>query len=221
MHDKKALVIGASGLVGTELLDTLLQKDTYSEIFVLARKPLQITHNKLQVFIVNFDTLEEEYPTIDPEDVFCCLGTTIKQAKTKENMYKIDVEYPFKVAILAMKHGLNHFLLVSAVGANSSSRIFYSRIKGEVEDKLLSLNIPKVSIFRPSLLVGNREEFRLGELFAIKIFQFTSWIFPVTIQAKMGIKPSVVAQAMYHSAVHDKKPITMYDAVRMNEIMDK
>ncbi|KYG28229.1 NAD-dependent epimerase/dehydratase family protein [Alkalihalobacillus trypoxylicola] len=221
MDNKTALVVGASGLVGRNVIELLLKKDTYSQIIVLARKPLPIKHDKIQFMIIDFDQLNEEFPSVKVDDVYCCLGTTIKKAKTKELMYKIDVEYPYKIASLAQKNGLNHFLLVSAVGADAKSKLFYSRIKGELEDKIRSLQIPKVSIFRPSLLVGDREEFRLGESLAIKFYQITSWAFPSTIRAKMGIRPSVVAKAMYHSAIKDRTPLNIYSSSQMITIEDE
>ncbi|MGX4257701.1 NAD(P)H-binding protein [Bacillus sp. YH3-2-B2] len=218
MSDKKALVVGATGLVGTKLIEILLKNESYSEIIVLARKPLEIEHEKLKVLKINFDHLEDEYPAEEVTDVFCCLGTTIKKAKSKDQMYKVDVEYPYQIATLAKKNGLSHFLLVSAMGANPKSNMFYTRIKGELEDKLLSLNLPKLSVFRPSLLIADREEFRLGELIAVKLVKYTSWAFPLSIQAKMGIKPSVVAHAMNQSALRDKEPLMIYESRDMIQI---
>ncbi|GAF11415.1 oxidoreductase [Bacillus sp. JCM 19046] len=215
MEQKQALIIGASGLVGSHLIRELLSNDQYAQVTALVRKPLGLTHPKLQEHIIDFDRLEEEYPDVHADDVFCCLGTTIKKAKTKKKMYTIDVEYPYTVARLARARGMQHLLLVSSVGANPHSRFFYSRIKGELEDKLIALNLPSLSIFRPSLLVGDRAEFRFGEKLATRFYQAVSPVLPTSLKATIGIEASTVAKAMVRVSSIKPNRFVLFDAADM------
>jgi uncharacterized protein YbjT (DUF2867 family) len=163
---RKALLIGASGLVGSELLKLLLESDIYKQVTILVRRPLPIHHEKLQQVVIDFHKLEsyERYFRVD--DVFCCLGTTRKKAKTKQQFIQVDYEYTLRAAVLAEKCRVKSFLTVSALGANPRSLFFYYRVKGETEEALQRLAIPSLHIFRPSLLLGKRQEFRLGEKMA-------------------------------------------------------
>lgn len=212
MTTKKALIIGASGLVGSHLIQKLLLSDRYEQVTALVRQPLGIVHKKLNEVIIDFDRLEEEYPDVYADDVFCCLGTTIKKARTKKAMYKIDVDYPFTVARLAKERGMTQFLHVSAVGANPNSSIFYSRIKGELEDKLIGLGISSLSIYRPSLLVGKRAEFRFGEKLATRFYRAVSPILPTGLKSSIGVEADTVARAMVRVASIDPKRFVIFQS---------
>jgi len=203
MEKKTALVVGATGLVGKELLQILLDATEYGRLIAIVRRPIDIDYPKLKVAICNFDKLEElDKECYNVDDVFCCLGTTIKKAKTQEAMHKIDVEYPTLIAKLAKENGAKHFLLVSSMNADSSSRIFYPRIKGQLEDDIKNIPYERISIFRPSILLGDRNENRFGEKLAIKIYRLIEFVARKPIP-KLGIEVKTVAYGMYKAAQTD------------------
>lgn len=163
MPIRKALIVGATGLIGGYCLDTLCDDPNYSEVIALARKPLLKTHRKLKTVETKFDNLEHELSNLQANDVYCCLGTTIKKAGSQEAFRNIDHTLVVTVAELMRKLGSEQFLVISAMGADSNSKIFYNRTKGEMEEALKEIGYPCLRIFRPSLLLGKRDEFRFGE----------------------------------------------------------
>lgn len=160
---RSVLVVGATGLVGAEIVRQLAADASVQRIVVISRRPLVDRPARVESHIVDFDRLHEHASLFAVDQIFCALGTTIKQAGSQAAFRQVDFEYPLAVARLGLKGGARHFLLVSALGANSESGIFYNRVKGELEDQLRSLGYRSVSIARPSLLLGKREEFRLME----------------------------------------------------------
>jgi len=164
MTTRTALIVGATGLIGGYCLDTLCDDPNYSEILALVRKPILKTHRKLKTVITKFDdNLEHELSNLQANDVYCCLGTTIKKAGSQETFKKIDYSLVVTIAGLMRRQGAEQFLVISAMGADPNSKVFYNRVKGEMESSLQELGYPCLRIIRPSLLLGNREEFRLGE----------------------------------------------------------
>ena len=158
---RTALVIGATGLIGSQLLTKLLHTPYYDKVVVLTRRTLGISNTKLNEVIFDFENPDSS--KVVANDVFCCLGTTIKTAGSKEAFKKVDFEYPLTIAALALKNKADKFLIVTAMGADASSGIFYNKVKGEVEQGLTSLKYPVLHILRPSLLLGDRKETRFGE----------------------------------------------------------
>jgi uncharacterized protein YbjT (DUF2867 family) len=158
---RRALLVGATGLVGSQLLGRLLDETTYSTVTVWARRPLALRRPSLKVETFDFERLAEH--EVEADDVFCCLGTTIKQAGSEQAFRRVDFDYPVALAQSAAKGGATHLLVVSALGANAASRIFYNRVKGEMEAAVAAAGVPKTYFFRPSLLIGRREQPRLGE----------------------------------------------------------
>lgn len=218
---KTVLVIGATGLVGKTLVNKLLVNRDYDKIVVLVRRKLNINHPKLVEFIVNFDRLGDEYPNLDIDDVYCCMGTTIKKAKTKERMYQIDVGYPLTVAKLAKEKGLKQFILVSSMGANSDSKFFYMRMKGELEEKLKELSLPKLSIFQPSFLVGNRKENRINEQVFVGLYNGISKVVPNSIKNKLGIEVYKLADAMMKSDSYQVENLKIYNVDEIHMLANK
>jgi len=163
MTTRKALIVGATGLIGGYCLQALLDDPAYSEVIALVRKPILTTHRKLETIITQFDNLQNDLSNIQAHDVYCCLGTTIKKAGSQEAFKRIDHTLVVTVAELMRRQGAEQFLVISAMGADSNSKIFYSRVKGEMEEALKKLDYPCLRIIRPSLLLGKRDEFRLGE----------------------------------------------------------
>ncbi|MGO4886341.1 oxidoreductase [Anaerobacillus sp. MEB173] len=219
MNKKTALIAGATGLVGKELLAELLFGGDYEKVYVLVRRPLELHHPKLSEIICDFDKLEEVHEVFDVDDVFCCLGTTIKKAKSKEAMYKVDVEYPITMANLSKQKGVKHFLIISSVNANASSKLWYPRMKGLLEEQLKNFELHTLSIFQPSLLLGNRNEFRFAENMAAKLYGGLSSLMKDSWKSRFAIEAKTVAKAMYEVAQQDIKGIKVYSANEMDYIV--
>lgn len=218
MKKRTALVLGASGLVGQELLELLLQSDYYDSVTIFVRKHLPLEHEKLKQKQVDFSLLEtyKEYFAVD--DVFNCLGTTIKKAKTKANFKKVDYEYTLRAACIAEKQGVQNFLVVSSIGANAKSIFFYSQVKGRMEEEIQKLAIEGIHIFRPSLLVGEREEFRFGERIGEKIFGLMPFFFKGSLKKYKPISVEQVAKAMYTTALREASGVHIYESAEMIDV---
>lgn len=158
---RSALLVGATGLIGGFLLDRLLASPRYARVAVWVRRPLGRSHAKLVERVIDFGKLDVEQT--EAEDVYCCLGTTIKVAGSQEAFRRVDYEYPVALVRAAAHGGAKRFLVVSALGANPQSGVFYNRVKGEMEAAVQAAGVPAIHIFRPSLLVGPRAEVRMGE----------------------------------------------------------
>jgi len=207
---RSAIVVGATGLTGTSLIEQLCENDDYVSVIVIARRELQYKHPKLEVKIRNFDTLEEKDIEFAHE-LYCCLGTTIKKAGSREAFEKVDFEYPLAIASLAKKRGIPHMLVITAMGANEQSSIYYNRVKGKLEQALMELGLQRLSIIRPSLLVGQREEFRFGEKLGETVLKLTKPLLIGPLKRVRSIDVSQVAKAMIVIALHGKKqPVTIY-----------
>lgn len=208
---KTALLVGATGLIGRQLL-ALLEKDAYYEkVIVLTRKPLAVS-GKCENRVVNFDALEEAFTSIQADDVFCCLGTTMKVAGSKEAFKKVDYTYPVSVAQLSRLRGAKQYLLVSALGASKDSSVFYNKVKGEVEESISKVGFTGYHIFRPSLLLGDRNEARSGEDAAKVFFKLFGFLVPGKWK---GIEGKKVAQAMLHFAKENKSGVFIHESAEM------
>lgn len=213
---KTAVLIGSSGLIGSWLMKYLLEDPACGKLRILVRRNVEIEHSKLEVVTLDFSNLVDFRRAMEGgELVFCSVGTTTKKVKGDKELYrKVDVDIPLNAARFAEEAGCRHFLLVSAIGANSKSRVFYSRLKGEVEDKMNSTGIPAISIFRPSLLLGKREEFRFGELLGQYVFPVIDFLFPSRYRS---IKASDVALSMVKISHKELKGINKYHYREMME----
>jgi uncharacterized protein YbjT (DUF2867 family) len=187
-----ALIAGSTGLIGNQLLLLLLEASEYDKVIALSRKPLELQHPKLENVILTIDQLDQ-LATLKADDVYCCLGTTIKQAKSKEAFRKVDFDYPVALAKMLKHNGAQQFLLVSALGANKNSAIFYNQVKGEVEDAISKLGYNCFHILRPSLLTGPRKEKRAGEDIAKVVYKYLGFLIPNRYKSIESIK---VARAM-------------------------
>ncbi|MGG3466979.1 oxidoreductase [Neobacillus pocheonensis] len=219
-NEKTALILGASGLIGSELQKTLIEQNNYKKIHLLIRRPIEILDSRVEPHFVDFEQLEEYSELFRVTDVFCTLGTTIKKAKSKEAFRKVDYEYPIKAAKLAVHGGVEKFLIVTAMGANPKSNIFYNRVKGEVEDSLKTLHIPSLNIFRPSLLLGDREEFRLGERMAEKASGILNSILVGPLRTYRAIPAKKVAAAMAAVASSNKTGVNIFQSNEIERMAD-
>jgi uncharacterized protein YbjT (DUF2867 family) len=156
---KTALIIGASGLVGNLLTIRLLEEKKYEKVKIVVRRKLDITHPILEQTVSDFEHFPKD--KIVADDIFCCLGTTMKKAGSKAAFEKVDYEYPLKLAQIALKNGATQYAIVTAMGADSKSMIYYNRVKGDIEKALIDLHFPNLMIFRPSMLLGDRKEHRI------------------------------------------------------------
>lgn len=203
---RRVLLLGATGLVGSELLAQLFADRSISQIVTISRRPLPNSRVESHVF-----PLEEmhAYPDLfETDEIFCALGTTIKKAGSREEFRRIDHDLPLEAADLGRQHGASQFLLVSALGADSSSRIFYNRVKGELEDDLRNLGYPSITMARPSLLLGPRSERRPGEEIAKKL----SWLTPSRYQP---IEASAVARALVDAAREGRPGVRILESREM------
>jgi uncharacterized protein YbjT (DUF2867 family) len=197
---KIAVVVGASGLVGSEVVQLLLKDDHYDRVVVLVRSKLSIQHQKLEQEIVDFDKLDQITQDLSGADVFCTLGTTIKKAGSQPAFIKVDHEYPLRLAQMSKQQGAAAFLIVTALGANSKSSIFYSRVKGQLEDELKQLQLNRLHIFQPSMLLGDRAEKRTGEHIVSVIMPAIAFLFFGSLRKYKAIHAQTVAIALVNVA---------------------
>ncbi|MFN4144943.1 MAG: oxidoreductase [Runella sp.] len=213
IEKRTALLVGASGLVGSHVLSELLASEKYSKVKAVTRSPLARKHNKLTNHILNFNKLELS-SELKADDVYCCLGTTIKKAGSKEAFYQVDYTYPYEVARAALAQGAKRFAIVTAMGADSKSSIFYNRVKGDIEMALRQLDYETLLIFRPSLLLGERSETRVGEKIGEKLSQLFRPVIPAKYRA---IEAQKVAKAMVSITSSNLKGILVYESDVLQE----
>lgn len=219
MHrTRTALIAGASGLVGSHLLRMLLQSDRYSQVISVGRRELAIIHPKLDQQIVDFDHLAKSASELAADDVFCCLGTTIKKAGSQAAFYKVDHTYVTQLAEVTLRRNANQFLVVSAMGADAGSRIFYNRVKGEMERDVQAMGFSSLHIFRPSLLLGDREEHRTGEAIGAKIMTPLSVLMLGPLRKYRPIQAETVASAMLRAAAQDQKGTKVYPSDKIERL---
>lgn len=215
---KTAIIVGSTGLTGNHLLRKLLSSDVYEKVICFVRNSSKISHPKLIQHIVDFDNPESYQELMEGEDMFCCLGTTIKKAGSQEAFEKVDLHYPIQFAKAAATKGVKQFSIISSIGANPQSNNFYMRTKGKCEEGLRTLSFQSTSIFRPSLLLGNRKEFRLGE----KIGEYTMRILSIFLIGKLKkyrpIKSKDVASVMFQIAQQNTVGFHVYES---DEIAEK
>ncbi|MEW4372211.1 oxidoreductase [Paenibacillus kandeliae] len=220
MTDKVALIAGATGLVGSALMSILQKAPEYRQIIVLVRNhvPEWESMKRVNQVVVDYEHLEDHLDLLVADDVYCCLGTTIKKAGTQDNMYRIDVTYPLTLAQLAKRQGATQLLLVSAMGADHTSKIFYNRIKGELEQKLAGLDYPSFSAARPSLLLGERQEFRAGERIGAVLARALSPLMGGALAKYKAIPAETVARALYRIASKEQRGVHVYHSDRLHEL---
>ena len=207
MHKRTAVILGATGLIGGHLKNILLEAPEYEKVRILVRRPQASPNQKLEVQVVDFNKLDKHKGLFQADDIFCCLGTTMKKAGSKEEFRKVDYDYPLKAAELAKAQKTKQYLLVSSIGANAKSHAFYTRVKGEIENEIKRIGFPGIHIFRPSLLLGNRSERRFGEKTGIMLYKATRWLWLGPLKQYKGIEAKTVAKAMYRRAILQKRGV--------------
>ncbi|WP_421872380.1 oxidoreductase [Marinoscillum sp.] len=220
MSNNTALVIGCTGLVGRELVNVFLDTTYYSTIKLVTRRSLNLNNDRIEEIILeDFDQMEGIKDQLNANDYFCCLGTTMKIAGSKENFKKVDLDYPLQLAkIASQSSGFRQYLVVTSAGAGSGSPLFYNQVKGELEDELRRMKLSGLMIFRPSLLIGDRKEFRLGEEIAKGLSAVLSF-FMVGLKRRLwSIKASDVAKSMFMIARDQRKGTRVWNS---NDMMDR
>lgn len=214
---KTAIVFGASGLIGNLLIQKLLQDNRYQKIILIVRSSMNLKHDKLEEKIVDFNTFVQQISPIQADEIYCCIGTTIKKAGSKEAFEAVDLEIPSKIAQLAVINNIQKLLVISSLGANLHTSNFYLKTKAKMEHSMAKKTIDTVIFFRPSLLLGSRKEFRFGELMA-KIFMPIMHIFLLgSLKKYRAIKAEVVAEVMINVANSDKEGLCYLES---DEIVD-
>ena len=217
---RTALVAGATGLVGSHALELLLADPQWSHVVTVGRRKTSNHNAKLEQRVLNLSELDSVTDLPHVDDVFCCLGTTIKQAGSQPAFRLVDHEFVVGLARAGLRAGATQFLLVSAIGADPESRVFYSRVKGETEAAIRKLSYRGIQIFRPSLLLGDRSEFRLGERIAMLGAPMLPLLLVGRLRRYRPIQAAIVARAMI-SIAHDapRGPnVFEYDAMRASQV---
>lgn len=197
---RSVLVLGATGLVGRECVRLLVADGAFSHVVVVARRSLEpdVHADKIETHVVDFEQLEDHGQLFAVDAVICALGTTMKHAGTQERFRRVDFDYPLTAARLGLAHGARHFLVVSALGADPHSRIFYNRVKGELEQAIMALPYERITVVRPSLLLGPRHELRPMESLG-KVLRF------LPLRRMKPVPARAVAAALV-AAARDARP---------------
>lgn len=208
----KALVIGATGATGKDLVKQLLGDKDFEQVDVFVRKPLTIQNEKLKTHIVDFEKPEEWKDSVKGDVAFSCLGTTLKDAGSKEAQRKVDYDYQFQFAKAAKDNNVEDYILVSAYGANPKSKIFYSKMKGELEDAVRKLHFNKITIFKPGMLERKDSE-RSGEVLGSRIIKFANKL--GLFESQKPLPTDVLAKAMINSS---KIKSNGYSSIKLGNI---
>jgi len=207
---KTALLFGATGFIGSHLLRDLLNSPDYSRVIAVVRKPLALNHSKLAVLVGDLASLPELKPQLVADEIFIALGTTRKHTPDRAEYYKIDHDYPLLAAEIAKANGARSVFLVTAVGANADSGVFYVRTKGEVERDILALNFDHTHIFRPSMILGERDEDRPRERLFIAIWGIFNPLLAGPADRYRGLTGNKIAHAIANAARHQTEKVRIY-----------
>lgn len=216
--ERTAILAGASGLIGEALLSELLIDPYFEKIKIVVRKEIFLTHPKLQQIVVDFDKLSKYSEEIKGDVAFCTLGTTIKKAGSKEAFSKVDYTYVLNFAEIVKRSGTDRFIIVSSLGVTESGGNFYLTIKRDVENSLKKMKFRSLIIVRPSMLLGKRKEFRLGEIIGKVIMKMVSFLFIGKLKKYKAIHSSTVANAMLKLSKTELEGVSVFESDRLQEI---
>tara|TARA_B100000214_G_scaffold195731_1_gene141610 strand:+ start:1597 stop:2241 length:645 start_codon:yes stop_codon:yes gene_type:complete len=208
----KVLILGSTGLVGKYVLQEVVKSDRFSSVTALVREKQFHSEGKVKEIVFDFKNqllLESLQPV---HHVFCCLGTTIKKAGSKKNFRFVDYDLPLRFAKWAEQTKAESFSIITSMGADAMSNFFYNKVKGEIEDEIIKLNIPTIKIFRPSLIMGKRDELRIGELIGKTIFFFVNPIMIGSAKKYKGIKAKMIAKGMIYHLNKNQKGLTIINS---------
>jgi uncharacterized protein YbjT (DUF2867 family) len=215
---QKAIIAGASGLIGSKLLNILLNEPVYNEVLVLVRKELPIKHKKLVQLSVDFDQLERYAASITGHAIFCCLGSTKKKTPDLTVYRKIDHDYPLKLAQMALQNGMDQYHLVSSIGADSKSSNFYTKMKGETEEDIEKLGLKCLHIYEPSFLTGDRKESRPLERVTVGLMNVINPLLIGSLKKYRSIPAQTVAQAMFNESLKNEAGTFVHSSDKIKEL---
>lgn len=211
---KTILLIGATGLVGSSVLQRALAHPDIEKVVALTRRPLS-PHDKLNNVIVDFNNLPTDAPWWQVNAIICTLGTTIKTAGSKQNFRKVDFDYPYQVGKIAVMHNVPAYVLNSSIGANADSKVFYSKTKGEIEKALIKLNFLSLTIVRPSIIEGERSESRPMEKVSIALAKLFSPLIPARYKPVHADK---IAHCLLESALIAMHGVNIIESDEINNL---
>ena len=217
MSGKTALIFGSTGLTGSFILQNLLENPTYGEVRSFVRKKTSCQHPKLIEYVIDMNFIENSSELVKGNDLFLCLGTTIKKAGSKDAFIKVDFTYNLNAARIAAENRVSGCYLISAVGADKNSFNFYSSVKGKLEAEIAKLPFRNIGIFRPSLLLGERKEFRAGERIAEFLSTFITPALKFFNSRYTPVHASVLADSIVNVAVKDIPGIQYYEYKEINQ----
>jgi uncharacterized protein YbjT (DUF2867 family) len=219
MDKRKALIFGSTGLIGNLLLEELINSENYSEIRIFVRQPTEIINPKVEEVTVDFSDPDLFSKKITGDDLFICLGTTIKKAGSVKRMEEIDRDLPIKIAAMASANGVKRVAVVSSLGAGVGSKNYYLRIKGEMEEGILKLNFENIAIVRPSMLLGERKEKRTGEAVGKIVMKTFKPLLAGKLRKYRAIHGRDVARAMI--VILQKEPVkNVYESDDLQKIAE-
>ena len=216
---KTALVFGSTGLVGGNVLNQLIQNDNYSKIKIFVRSSIELNDPKIEIIQTDFNNLENQREDIKGDDCFFCIGTTKQNSPDKNEYRRVELEVPKKIAQIAKSNLVNSFVFISSGYADPKSSGDYLKFKGEVEEELKRLNFPKLGIMRPSFLLGDRKEKRVGEKIGIFVFKLLSPLFLGPLKKMKPIHSATVAKAMIAITQNDSSK-TIFESNEISEIIN-
>jgi uncharacterized protein YbjT (DUF2867 family) len=215
---KKAIIAGASGLIGSSLLDILLHEPGFDEVLILVRKELPVQHIKLKQLVIDFDRLQDYAADITGEAFFSCLGTTMKKTPDLSVYRKIDHDYPLQLAEIAKQNGVAQYHMVSSLGANANTSNFYLKTKGQIEENLKQVGLTTLCIYQPAFLTGDRKENRLAEKFLIPLMILLNPLLVGSLRKYRSIPAKTVARAMYKQSLKKQEGIFTYPSDKIIEL---
>ncbi len=214
----KAIIAGATGLIGSKLLNILLANDEYSHITSLVRKETGVAHHKLNEVVVNFDQLDKYEKEINGHAFFCCTGTTKKKTPNMDKYYEIEHDYPIKLAQLAVKNDMKQYHFVSSIGADKDSSTSYTKFKGQTEDDLQQLHFKTLHIYRPSFLSGDRNESRPMERMIVGLMYVVDPLLIGGLKKYRSIPAQTVAEAMYNESLKNDEGVFIHPSDNIKQI---
>lgn len=215
---KKAIIAGATGLIGGELLKLLLENNDYQEVISISRRDLNVQHHKLVQLIINFDHLDQHINTLKADVIFCCLGTTRKKTPDLTLYHKIDYGYPVQLGQIAKLNKINQYHFVSSIGADSQRSNFYLKTKGEAESALAHLNLNCLHIYQPSALTGKRTEQRPLERFLGQLMPIVNPLLIGKFKKYRSIPGLTVAKAMYNLSLNNEPGIFIHPSDHIKQL---
>lgn len=212
-----AIILGASGLIGYNLLQLLIKDERYSHIYTISRYPLSIKSTKISQIIADIDNIESKLQDLAVDIFFCTIGSTKKKTPNEKDYYTIDHDYPIRVAKILQHNGCKTISIVSSIGADKNSNNFYLKLKGNVEKSVIHLNYENTQIFRPSLLIGKRKEKRFLEQLGQIILPFINLFLIGNLNKYRSIEANTVAKAMSKLAIIEQRGIFIYQTEEIKQ----